>query len=310
LRKPPIEDVEIELIGHFPLNNENPTKYPVNVVLASSQKSVPVKNRRLGHYTFTVSKEDAQTSFEYVVTFPFQKGWIWDVTNHQTPGKVYVGKAKPFSFRIDWKRANPAAEETLQSSQPWTKTVRNSEIANGVVGARELFSSCVLDPSLYELTSVRLKDLGTPAISYQTSCARCGNGTGAVTGWNADQVQYRLRALSTGLHRHGHWYNPTVVERTNRSATVSLKPVFVANRLGIEATEPWKTDQDVRLERDDLRDFDADLGAAWAIDIKCDFEDGSEIRRNSLTLTPIGPQLSRGQWSAAYDGHRLRIETR
>jgi hypothetical protein len=72
---------------------------------------------------------------------------------------------------------------------------------------------------------------------------------------------------------------------------------------------PAKTER-LTAQRDDVVDLDTELGGAWRISIKCIFDDGVQEAKSTLTLDPKNPHLSRADWSAAYDGKRLRLETR
>lgn len=316
LRKPATGDVEVELVGYFPIGVDNRSKYPIRLRARQTKKEIPLNQTRFGHYSFVIPKGEAQSTFRYELIFPARKrvGGLFGVDYETDVGTVAVGKAMPFQFLIRYLRGNPAASAQVVATRRWqSQTIRNGELPNGVTSAKDLFSACVENPAAYDLRSVRIASLGTPQFALTKSCGSCGNASGELVSWNADEVKYRLRAPRTGAHQHtsqrGFRIRYTAVPQgTNRSAALILQPTFTATRLSSPAMIPL-TDQVAKSEEEDVRDIDASLPPPWNIDITCVYDNGVQQKRSAVSLTPDNPQRTQPSWRAEYDGRRLRIVT-
>jgi hypothetical protein len=160
------------------------------------------------------------------------------------------------------------------------------------------------------LSTVKLKALNKPKVSFHKSCGKRGDATGKIIGLMPDQVLYALHAPRTGPH--WHWRvraKPTYVpEGTNRSATLSLQPTFIASGSGVSETVAFREERR-SAARDDVVEVLAELSSPWGIEIHCVYNNDAQEATSRVGLTPRAAQQSGDRFDAGYDGHTLRIST-
>jgi hypothetical protein len=318
-------------------------KYPLKARIAG--KAVTLQ-RVPGGYAFEIPPAVALAEEKYLpleFDVPDVTSFIvFDWTDYATINdRIYVQKAQPYGCQYTAFLPNPDYEVVVDADQPYHVEARTQ--SNGgtpsnhrTVSSSDLFTATVSTSGQYEAASARLLDPGASQPYGASACQEHAPWSGGLVRWNADLVEFELKAPEIGGHQHSGvknecwevcppkvlgWQPPCYKDCKDlpylyvhggggSHANIDFRPRFSAVRKG--ATPALEQPPvSFRLFRSETKDFPlAFSGDRWRIHARCVYKDGDEkFDTGVLVLNPADVEEVGRDVSGRFADGKLYIQS-
>ena len=299
--KPNQTDHLVSVYGYFP---DATTARPAYVTLGGKRYNLDrYENYRLGFTIPDAYYQTEQTFVDFMITV--NRGFLHPDVKWKN--RIYVEKAKPFSFTISSMKSNPAKRVQVSPPAELVERADSSRTTNiQTLTSADVFSRLIADGSKFDIPSARFDDVRWRVSAGNRPCDCCDSSSGTLNYWNANQLAFSLNAPTCGSKSCSTFY---WCGGGGTNAEIYIRPLFSVDRSDV-AAEVSGLGYNVQLARDTFGRYAVD--DTWrSVTVDGRFKDGDDVNDRSALVTYGVPVATTDLWSARVEnGKDLVVETR